>query len=109
MALIVMAIDYSFRATRAYDFCIVLAFSLCVIVDSFYWWQESISSWFSAAIISHQLLDLQFIDHSNNYQECECSFASDPLDTCAQFGTSNISLCEEKQFIWEVLKADWLW
>lgn len=53
-------------------------------------------------------LDLAFIDHSDNYQECLCDYG-DLFYDCGNLLNSNVSLCEEKQFTNEVLKADWLW
>lgn len=53
--------------------------------------------------------DLAFLDHSDNFKECECGFEADLYSTCGFFLNSNISTCEEKQFQNEVLTGQWIW
>jgi hypothetical protein len=59
--------------------------------------------------IGYAFWDLSFIDHSDNYQECNCARGSDIYSVCGAFLMGNISLCEEKQFESEVLSGRWLW
>lgn len=53
--------------------------------------------------------DMQFIDHSDNFAECNCRNVADVFSACGSFIGSNLSLCEEKQFEKEVLTGMWLW
>jgi hypothetical protein len=53
--------------------------------------------------------DLSFIDHSDNFKECNCAYEADVYSNCGSFLGGNISVCEEKQFQSEVLSGHWVW
>jgi len=68
-----------------------------------------ISSWDIFTLSGKAYFDLAFIDHSDNYNECDFLFESDIYHTVYNPLNANVSICEEKQFQTEVLKAEWLW
>eukprot|EP00746_Dinoflagellata_sp_MGD_P158728 gnl/MRDRNA2_/MRDRNA2_86542_c1_seq1.p1 gnl/MRDRNA2_/MRDRNA2_86542_c1~~gnl/MRDRNA2_/MRDRNA2_86542_c1_seq1.p1 ORF type:complete len:592 (+),score=58.78 gnl/MRDRNA2_/MRDRNA2_86542_c1_seq1:82-1857(+) len=53
--------------------------------------------------------DLSFIDHSDNFQECNCFMDTDLFSICGTMWHTNLSLCEERQFATEVLSGQWAW
>lgn len=60
-------------------------------------------------VIGNGYFDMTFIDHSDNFHECNRPLGNDIRNNEGAFMQSNRSLCEEKQFESQVLQPEWSW